>query len=177
MRIRPARTADAIGELLGQLGYPQDSPAVRIQTWLDDPACAVYVADDGEVQGVIAVQLCRFFERDGVWARITALVVSDRVRGRGVGSQLIAAAESFAADHGCVRMEVTSADRRDDAHKFYRGRGYTDQTGKSSRFLRDLPASAPAREGSDNPSCWGLSVGIRAQNPQHEWISDPRPDL
>ncbi|TDW22468.1 GNAT family N-acetyltransferase [Kribbella kalugense] len=141
MRIRPALSADAIGELLDQLGYPQDSPAVRIQTWLDDPACAVYVADDGEVQGVIAVQLCRFFERDGAWGRITALVVSDAVRGQGVGSRLVAAAEAFAADHGCVRMEVTSADRRVAAHKFYQGRGYTDQAGKSSRFLRELPAS------------------------------------
>jgi GNAT superfamily N-acetyltransferase len=145
MQIRPARGADAISELLDQLGYPQDSPATtaaRIQIWLDDPACAVYVADDdGEVHGVIAVQICRFFERDGAWGRITALVVSDRVRGRGVGSRLVAAAESFAADRGCVRMEVTSADRRADAHKFYQGRGYTDQAGKSSRFLRELPVS------------------------------------
>jgi GNAT superfamily N-acetyltransferase len=143
MQIRPARGADAISGLLDQLGYPQDRPATtaaRIQTWLDDPACAVYVADDdGEVHGVIAVQICRFFERDGAWGRITALVVLDRVGGRGVGSRLVAAAESFAADRGCVRMEVTSADRRAEAHKFYQGRGYTDQAGKSSRFLRELP--------------------------------------
>jgi hypothetical protein len=38
-------------------------------------------------------------------------------------------------------MEVTSSDRRVDAHKFYQGRGYVDQAGKSSRFLRDLPTS------------------------------------
>jgi hypothetical protein len=35
-------------------------------------------------------------------------------------------------------MEVTSADHRQAAHEFYRRRGYLDQTGRSSRFLRDL---------------------------------------
>jgi GNAT superfamily N-acetyltransferase len=146
MQIRLARGADAeaITELLGQLGYPQDGPAAtaaRIQTWADDPAGAAYVADaGGDVLGVIAVHICPFFERDGASGRIVALVVADRARGRGVGSRLVAAAESFAAGHGCHRMEVTSADRRSDAHRFYRGREYTDQAGRSSRFLRDLPA-------------------------------------
>lgn len=144
MRIRPARgtDADAVNELLHQLGYPQDdraATAARIRAWADDPASAAYVADaDGDLLGIVAVHVCPFFEREGSWARITALVVSDRTRGRGVGSRLVAAAESFATDHGCLRIEVTSADRRSEAHRFYRGRGYTDQTGRSSRFLRDL---------------------------------------
>ena len=47
----------------------------------------------------------------------------------------------LAASHGCFRMEVTSGDRRPDAHKFYQRCGYADQAGKSSRFLRDLPTS------------------------------------
>jgi len=147
MQIRPARSADAeaINELLDQLGYPQDGQATttaRIQTWADDPASAVYVADaQGDLHGVIAVHICPFFVRDGAWARIAALVVSEGARGRGVGSRLLAAAESFAANHGCLQMEVTSGDRRPDAHKFYQRRGYADQAGKSSRFLRDLPTS------------------------------------
>jgi GNAT superfamily N-acetyltransferase len=148
MEIRSARSADAdaVNVLLDQLGYPQDgleSTAARIQTWIDDRAYAVYVADDSsdlreDIAGLIAVQICRFFERESAWARITTMVVSDRARGRGTGTRLVAAAESFAAAHGCIRMEVTSADRRQDAHRFYRGRGYVDQTGTSTRFLRDL---------------------------------------
>jgi GNAT superfamily N-acetyltransferase len=152
MQIRLARSADAeaINELLRQLGYPQDgqsATAARIQSWVDDPASAAYVAEaDSDLLGVVAVHICPFFEREGAWGRITALVVSDRARGRGVGSRLVAAAESFAASHGCLRMEVTSADRRADAHRFYQRRGYTNQAGMSSRFLRDLPicrAEAP----------------------------------
>ncbi|HEY4459357.1 MAG TPA: GNAT family N-acetyltransferase [Pseudonocardiaceae bacterium] len=146
MQIRPVQATDApaVNELLEQLGYRQDgvaATATRIHTWREDPAGAAYVADaDGEVLGVVAVHVSPFFERAGHWGRIVALVVSDQARGQGVGGRLVAAAESFAADRGCVRMEVTSADRRNDAHAFYQGRGYTIQNGLSSRFLRDLVA-------------------------------------
>jgi GNAT superfamily N-acetyltransferase len=146
VQIRPAHTTDAaaVDELLHQLGYPQAGTATtasRIQTWTDDPSSAAYVAEaDGDVLGLIAVHVCPFFERAGSWGRIVALVVADRVRGQGVGGRLVTAAESFATSRGCVRMEVTSADRRHDAHEFYRRCGYLNQTGRSSRFLRDLTA-------------------------------------
>lgn len=142
MQIRPAHPADAsaINKLLDQLGYPQGgqpATATRIQTWTDDPSSAAYVAEAGDdLLGVIAVHVCPFFERDGSWGRIVALVVSERVRGCGVGTQLVATAESFASARGCRRMEVTSADDRQGAHEFYRRRGYIDQTGRSCRFLR-----------------------------------------
>jgi N-acetylglutamate synthase-like GNAT family acetyltransferase len=95
MQIRPARSADAeaINELLDQLGYPQDGQATmaaRIQTWVDDRAGPAYVADaQGDLHGVIAVHICPFFERDGAWGRIVALVVSDRARGQGIGARAI----------------------------------------------------------------------------------------
>lgn len=142
-RIRPVCPADAgaVNELLDQLGYAQDgvvTTAARIQMWADDPSSAAYVADaEGNVLGVVAVHVCPFFERDGSWGRIVALVVSDQARRRGIAGRLVAAAESFATSHGCVRMEVTSSDRRADAHAFYQGRGYTNQSGRSSRFLRE----------------------------------------
>ncbi|OLF17143.1 GNAT family N-acetyltransferase [Actinophytocola xanthii] len=144
MQIRLARTTDAaaVNELLDQLGYPPDDAATtasRIQAWRHDPSSAAYVAEvDGDILGLVAVHICPFFERAGAWARIVALVVADRARGRGVGGQLVTAAESFANRWGCLRMEVTSADRRGTAHEFYRRRGYIDQTGAASRFLRDL---------------------------------------
>lgn len=144
MKIRPAHRADApaVCELLIQLGYPQngqEETAGRIEIWAEDPSSAAYVADDGgEVLGVIAVQVCALFERAGSSGRITALVVADRARRRGVGAHLVAVPESFAVARGCLRMEVTSAVRRQDAHEFYRRCGYVDQTGRSSLFRRDL---------------------------------------
>jgi GNAT superfamily N-acetyltransferase len=148
MKIRPAvpADADAVNELLRQLGYPQTGAAMtarRIQDWSDDSGGAVYLAAaDGELLGLVAVHICPFFQLDGSSGRIVALVVSDRVRGQGIGGQLVAAAESFAESHGCIRMEVTSRDQRVDAHEFYRRRGYLDQSGTSSRFLRDLARTA-----------------------------------
>ncbi|WP_410788424.1 GNAT family N-acetyltransferase [Kribbella sp. C-35] len=142
MDIRPARSTDAvaINELLDELGYPQSDPAAtaaRIQTWCDDPAGAVYVADtDQGVLGVIAVHTCPFFEREGTWARIVALVVSPRARRQGIGSRLVAAGESFATHHGCLRIEVTSSPHRTQAHTFYQSHGYTITP---TRFLHPLP--------------------------------------
>jgi GNAT superfamily N-acetyltransferase len=148
MQIRLAHPSDAmaVNELLHQLGYPPAgtaTTATRIQAWDDDPSSAAYVADaDGDLLGVVAVHISPFFERAGSWGRIVALVVSDQARRRGVGGQLVTAAEAFATSRGCVRMEVTSADRRQDAHEFYRSCGYVDQAGRSSRFLRDLNDTA-----------------------------------
>jgi GNAT superfamily N-acetyltransferase len=127
MRIRLADNGDAaaVNELLHELGYPQDgvaTTAARIRAWSADPAGAVYVADaDGDLFGLVAVHSCPFFERAGSWGRIVALVVSARARGRGIGGQLVAAAESFATSRGCV-----------------------DQAESSSRFLRELNDTGPA---------------------------------
>jgi GNAT superfamily N-acetyltransferase len=145
MKIRPADRADAIAvnELLGQLGYPQADEATtadRIQTWADDPALAAYVAEsDRGVLGVIAVHVAPFFQREGSWARIVALVVSAQARRQGIASQLMSAAESFATNQGCVRIDLNSADHRHDAHAFYQHHGYVNQAGTSTRFLRSLP--------------------------------------
>ena len=141
MDIRLARSTDAaaISELLDQLGYPGSDPTARIQSWADDPDGAVYVADSGQgLLGVIAVHTCPFFEREGTWARIVALVVSDKSRRQGVGSRLIAAAETFATTHGCLRIEVTSSTHRTQAHTFYQSHGYTITP---TRFLRYLANS------------------------------------
>ncbi|MFI5736340.1 GNAT family N-acetyltransferase [Kribbella sp. NPDC051587] len=139
--IRSAEPADAaaVSELLRQLGYSdQDGVAARIRSWQVDPMSAAYVADaDGDVLGVVAIHVGPYFERTGNWARVVALVVSARARGQGIGGQLMAAAEEFAAEHGCLRIELSSADRRTEAHVFYERRGYVNQSGRSSWFRRE----------------------------------------
>ncbi|GAA0582980.1 GNAT family N-acetyltransferase [Kribbella sandramycini] len=150
MQIRPVAPSDAaaVNELLGQLGYLQDDVAgttARIRFWADDPASAAYVADaDGNLLGVVAVHVCPYFERAGFWGRMVALVVAAETRGQGIGGQLVAAAERFAAERGCDRMEVSSSDHRRAAHAFYLAHGYVDQAGSSSRFRRDLSALGAA---------------------------------
>ena len=152
MQIRLAHTGDAaaVAELLqrpGQARADVAMTAARLQTWGDDPASAAFVADDdGIVTGLVAVHVSPFFERTGCWGRIVDLIVTGRARGEGIDCHLLTAAESFATSRGCVRMEVTSTDRRPDAHEFYRRHGYADQAGSSARFLRYLGDPGRPRE-------------------------------
>lgn len=142
-RIRRARSADAvaIAELLGQLGYPQPSDGVRprLDYWLRDETSTVFVWDvDGRVLGVAAVHVMPYFEKPGFFGRVMVLVVSEDVRGTGVGRALLAAAEDFTRERGGVAVELTSNRRREAAHAFYRRRGYKDSCESSGRFLREL---------------------------------------
>ena len=72
-------------------------------------------------------------------AQLMALVVGDGSRNRGVGKDLIHAAESWAAAHGCHTLMVATRVTREDAHRFYRREGYVlDKT--SHIFEKPLPA-------------------------------------
>ena len=66
---------------------------------------------------------------------VTALVVAEAARGQGIGRALMAAAETWAVERGCVLLEVTSNRRRVDAHAFYERLGYE---ATSFRFAKAL---------------------------------------
>ena len=74
-------------------------------------------------------------QRDGPAARLTALVVREDARGRGVARALVAAVEAAAREAGCVELHVTTANHRADAHAAYRALGFED-TGR--RFAKRL---------------------------------------
>lgn len=56
-------------------------------------------------------------------AEIQELVVDARLRGKGVGQQLFAAARDAARRANCVRLELVTNQRRRDAHRFYEREG------------------------------------------------------
>ena len=66
---------------------------------------------------------------------MTALVVDERARGRGVGRALVDASVGWARSRGCVLLEVTSNRRRSDAHAFYEHLGFERS---SYRFAKPL---------------------------------------
>jgi GNAT superfamily N-acetyltransferase len=134
--------AEELAALLAELGYPDNEPDAvrhRLATWGDGGHGRVLVADDGgRVAGVVAVAMLPYFERDGCWARIVAIVVGEAWRGMGVGRLLIEAAEEAARERGCVAMEVTTARYRVRAREFYRTLGFEDRCDRSARFIKTL---------------------------------------
>ena len=50
--------------------------------------------------------------------RITALSVAENAQRRGIGRLLLKQAESLARSAGAMRIELTSAAHRDEAHAF-----------------------------------------------------------
>jgi GNAT superfamily N-acetyltransferase len=130
--------AAAAADLFAQLGYDADVDelATRIDALAHDARSRILVAVDGEaVVGVATLYFVPVAHQDGPWCRITALIVDERVRGRGVGQILVVACEEAAAEAGCLRIEATSATRRQDAHRFYERLGYRR---KAHHFLKML---------------------------------------
>jgi GNAT superfamily N-acetyltransferase len=140
-RIRPAQDEDApaISALLDELGHPLAPAAVRTQldrlrAWSQ---CFTLVAvARGEVVGLVSGFATPVLHRERPVGRISALVVRGSEAGRGIGTQLLRAAERSLEDLGCARLEVTSAEHREAAHRFYLARGYRKQ---GLRFSREIP--------------------------------------
>ncbi len=74
------------------------------------------------------------------FARITALIVEEHHRGKGLGSALVAEAERLVQAAGCAVIQVSSGKRveRTEAHRFYRHLAYTDAGSHHILFERRL---------------------------------------
>ena len=135
---RSVSDAAAIAGLLGELGYPAtaEDAARRLRLYSTaDSRILVAEAASGTVVGFASLHLTPMLHADGLWCRVTALVVTDGWRNRGVGGRLMAAAETWARSAGCVRMELTSGDHRQQAHDFYLRSGFHIH---NKRFLKSL---------------------------------------
>lgn len=126
--LRPAQATDAaaIAALLTAEGYPAGPGDIleRLERW-DDGRSAVLVATArGEVVGFVAVHVMPRFEHGDWIARVLALVVDEGVRERGVGSELMKAAERHALERGCAFIEVTAGRHRPGALQLYESVGY-----------------------------------------------------
>jgi predicted N-acetyltransferase YhbS len=138
--LRPAREADAehVAALMTELGYP--SIAADVVDRLDRAlrsrtSCCLVAQSAEEVIGLMSAELVPYFPTGATICRVTSLVVSSHHRRSGIGEKLVAAAEEFARKHHCSGIEVTSAERRVDAHRFYQRLGFSRT---AFRFFRAL---------------------------------------
>jgi GNAT superfamily N-acetyltransferase len=131
-----ARDAAALAGLLGQLGYPSTPEQVERRLTHLGAADRVFVAEvDGELAGLAGIHVSPSLEYDADAAKVSAIVVDERFRRRGIGEALMRAVEDEARRRGCVLLFLTTAERRADAHAFYRRLGL-EETGR--RFAKRL---------------------------------------
>ena len=127
--VRPMTPDDleSVARLATQLGYPSTPEQVARRFGAiraaPDSHVAVAVDESGAVVGWIHVYGNRLLESEPD-AEIGGLVVDESVRGRGVGTVLVAAAEAWARERGYPVVSVRSNIVRKEAHEFYQERGY-----------------------------------------------------
>lgn len=136
--IRKAVMEDSgdLAYLMGELGYPtmQEEMEERLSLLLNDSSYACFVSCYEErITGMIGLTKGMYFEKNGTYARITALVVSEEFRGNGFGKSLVLHGEEWAKEKGCTAILLNSGKHRTDTHEFYRNLDY-DDTGL--RFIK-----------------------------------------
>ena len=137
--VREAKNSDVprLLELIHELGHEIDEKHLRKNLKaLRDTGEAPLVATLGKrVVGMCGISARVVIHRPAPLGRITALIVSKHAQRHGIGRMLVEAAENWMRARGCRLVEVTSNDRRAEAHAFYRHLGY-ERT--SMRFAKSL---------------------------------------
>jgi GNAT superfamily N-acetyltransferase len=138
--IRKATSADipALVQLTKELGYPDTEEEIqrRFNILSALRAHEVIVAEINEaVIGLMSFFALDILYGDGKLGLITALVVAESARGKGIGKLLVNKAEELALEYGCKKIELTSNNKRVSAHKFYQTLGYE---ATSKRFVKKL---------------------------------------
>jgi GNAT superfamily N-acetyltransferase len=88
-----------------------------------------------EVVGVIGIGVNHYYEKNGVYGRLLALVVDEKWRRHGIGASLVIEGERWLKEGGVSSIIVNSGNHRSNAHRFYGGLGYKE-TGV--RFVKSL---------------------------------------
>ena len=144
LRIRDAELSDAaeLAALACELGYETTSAEMesRLVSILKDLRYKTLVAlNDEKICGMIGAFSASSYLHNDINCRIIALVVSRESRRRGIGAQLIAAAEKDFAQRGITRVTLTTRFEREEAHQFYEKLGYA-RTG--FRFAKNLVSAS-----------------------------------
>ena len=137
--VRPATEADAasMSVLFAQFEHPTPAEPIpaRLTRLLSHDGQALVASDDTGLLGIATTQIVWSLVEDAPRALLTALVVRDDTRGRGVGRALVTAVEHWARERGAERVVVTTALRRAGAHAFYERVGF-EFTGR--RYVKSI---------------------------------------
>ncbi|MCL7959942.1 MAG: GNAT family N-acetyltransferase, partial [marine benthic group bacterium] len=124
IRVRAAipDDAEAIARLSGELGYPTTAADARRRLFdiKTSQNHAVMVAEDdsGTVVGWIHVFRSRRLGGEP-FAELGGLVVTEGLRGHGIGSKMVAVAEEWASVREIATLRIRTRTTRNDARLFY----------------------------------------------------------
>jgi GNAT superfamily N-acetyltransferase len=113
----------------------RDFDALRVepvlQRLLAEPrlGAAWVAASDGVLIGYLIAVMVLSVEHRGIMAEIDELYVLSEARSRGVGAQLLTAAESELTRRGCLRLQLQLGVGNQAARGFYQRRGYRPRDG------------------------------------------------
>lgn len=139
IEIRFAQSGDApiLSELFDELGFPISAQLIasRLESEHDLDECVLVALKNKAVVGVLSLNVMPVLHRPTPVGRLSALVVSHRERGCGIGRALVERGEAVLREQGCALIEVTSNRSLEQAHAFYQAIGY-ELT--SYRFRKEL---------------------------------------
>ncbi|HJX97662.1 MAG TPA: GNAT family N-acetyltransferase [Chthoniobacterales bacterium] len=141
VRAPEAGDMEALADLMTQLGYETRTSEMqmRMETIMANKQYATFVAvSEGKVCGMIGTRISYSYEHNNPGAAILALIVSENMRGRGVGEALVTAAENDLTQKNIRRLAVYTHFRRTRAHEFYEKMGYEKN---GFRLVKELPVA------------------------------------
>jgi GNAT superfamily N-acetyltransferase len=133
--IRLATDADvpALASLMNELGYPTsvDEMYDRYKLLQSHADYKTWMAVcDNQVAGMIGLVRNIYYEKNGLYIRVGALVVNTAYRKMGLGKALLQKATDWAVELGINQIYLNSGNReeRRDAHAFYQHLGFEPKT-------------------------------------------------
>jgi GNAT superfamily N-acetyltransferase len=132
--IRPCRQSDfaAVLRLLCQL-WPDKSLDIAALRGVYDRGLKaksqIYlcVTDGEDVLGFASLTIKNNLWQAGNLGNVDELIVDEKHRGCGLGTQLLNAIIARAKQRGCIRVELESAFHRKNAHTFYERQGFQNR--------------------------------------------------
>lgn len=131
---------ESLAILMTELGYATTGEEMRdrLRVINGEPHYKVFVADyNGIVAGMAGALKSYYFEQNGSYVRLGALVTKEAYRNRGVGKALVEAVEQWAKEvqaHAIV-LNCGNREERKVAHGFYRQVGFE---ARSTGYVKQL---------------------------------------
>ncbi len=139
--VRPASVADleSVYELLNQLKGSQHNREAFERNYtqnLSDPLVHYLVAIYNQKPvGFISLHVQRILHHEHRTGELQELIIDQEFRGKGVGKQLMIAAEGLARTLNLEEIELTTRLHRTDAQAFYKSLGYSNS---HLKFVKEL---------------------------------------